>query len=177
MNSGDPSCHAGWSAPFHRKYEIHAQSRMGKGTFGEVWRGFVRASRSSCCVKCIVRQGYDGQEEDVRREVHLSQMCHHSNVVAVWDAYACPDIRNVKEKEPVAYIAMERCQHDLRRQMAIWDQQALLSQHLCLTTYPTHTLTHAPLQVFLFQYLCVATLHTYAPPLTAEHVVRDFFPN
>ena len=73
---------------------------------------------------------YDFQVEDVTREVSLSRQLMHPNIVAVWDSYTRPDITGAEEKEPVAYIVMERCLIDLRHQMETLHMQVSFRYYL-----------------------------------------------
>ncbi len=130
-----PSSNAGeWEKEFRQKYEVQSgASKLGRGTFGEVLAARCREGDSACAVKRVWRKSYEGEGEDIQRELSISTtLPRHPNVVSVFAAYGRPDVEQATIGEDVAFLVMELCVHSLQKELKRLRGQATLREEHCV---------------------------------------------
>ena len=97
-----------WADPFLARYTLG--SRLGKGAFGVVHRGFRKDSGASCAIKIINIDAQDATGS-FRREAHLLAKLHHESIVPLLE-YVPPSPAFRREQ---AVLVFPEREGDLRR--------------------------------------------------------------
>ncbi len=132
----NPSSNAGaWLKEFREKYEVQSGggSKLGRGTFGEVVAARCRQGDFACAVKRIWCKSYDGEAEDIERELRISRtLPPHPNAVSVLAAYVRPDLKQASAGEDVAFLVIELCVHSLQKELKRLRGQVALREEHCV---------------------------------------------
>ena len=79
-----------WTDPFLARYTLG--SRLGKGSFGKVHRGFRKDSGASVAIKLINVDAQDAAGR-FRREAHLLSKLHHESIVPLLEYFPPREVR------------------------------------------------------------------------------------
>ena len=70
---------------------MELMERLGKGSYGEVFKGRLLQTSEIVAVKMITLEEADGGMESVRKEIHILQACNHRNIVRYYGSYLQPE--------------------------------------------------------------------------------------